>query len=395
MGKETANGKRLLLVSPTPTHPHHAGNRQRVYMLSEHLRQIFDDVYFLFLAYEKADHTELERYWGSSFQAYSSEETRYRQKPEQNLFRFITRPLLRLKYSRDQLHFNYRIDEWFDDRLLLLLQDLQQRHRFTHVLVEYVFLSKVFCIFDHTVFKALDTHDVFTDRYKVYRQNHQKPRWFSTFHKEEMKGCRRADLVITLQEEERRFFESSGLPNVKTVGHLTRPSVDLAPPTDTALLFVSGRNPINLEGLRRFVDEVLPRVRKRHPNIRLLLAGSICEVIPNDPGYEKLGLFDDPREVYRLSDIVINPVSFGTGLKIKTIEALSMGKIVVGDRHGIIGLEPYEPPYYTAGTPEQYLSHFDLLLGNDRLLMEEKQRAVTCISRYTEDQVHALKSIFQ
>jgi len=78
----------------------------------------------------------------------------------------------------------------------------------------------------------------------------------------------------------------------------------------------------------------------------LIVAGSIGEVVKSklDQDETKLtnvripGRVKDLFEFYDQVDIVINPVEFGTGLKIKNAEALIMGKPVLTTSHGAIGL---------------------------------------------------------
>ena len=46
----------------------------------------------------------------------------------------------------------------------------------------------------------------------------------------------------------------------------------------------------------------------------------------------------DLQETYANTRVVISPVRFGGGLKIKTIEALAHGRPVVAAKHSVIGL---------------------------------------------------------
>jgi glycosyltransferase involved in cell wall biosynthesis len=53
----------------------------------------------------------------------------------------------------------------------------------------------------------------------------------------------------------------------------------------------------------------------------------------------KLGRVQDLAAVYRRADVVVNPVRGGTGLNVKTIEALGRGMPVVTTPSGARGLE--------------------------------------------------------
>jgi len=55
----------------------------------------------------------------------------------------------------------------------------------------------------------------------------------------------------------------------------------------------------------------------------LLLAGKVGQTIGEVPaGVKRLGIVDDLRPLYAQARVVINPAVAGTGLKIKTLEAL-------------------------------------------------------------------------
>ena len=57
-----------------------------------------------------------------------------------------------------------------------------------------------------------------------------------------------------------------------------------------------------------------------------------------DPAVKLMGKIDSPVEFYQQIDLAINPVEFGTGLKIKTCEALAYGipsLMSAGGRHSI------------------------------------------------------------
>jgi len=56
-------------------------------------------------------------------------------------------------------------------------------------------------------------------------------------------------------------------------------------------------------------------------------------------GYSENGEMPNLKSIYDLSDIVINPLTIGTGLKIKSIEALGFSKALISTSVGADGLE--------------------------------------------------------
>jgi glycosyltransferase involved in cell wall biosynthesis len=74
----------------------------------------------------------------------------------------------------------------------------------------------------------------------------------------------------------------------------------------------------------------------------LTIYGSICKYSNLLDKYKNVyvyGTFEDPVTVYNEVDIIINPVRFGAGIKIKNIEALGSGIPLITLQHGAIGLE--------------------------------------------------------
>ena len=76
-----------------------------------------------------------------------------------------------------------------------------------------------------------------------------------------------------------------------------------------------------------------------------MIAGTICDWLAQqqplvvDERVLLMGRVDHIDNFYREIEIAINPVVFGSGLKIKTVEALQFGKTVLTTQHGMIGLE--------------------------------------------------------
>jgi glycosyltransferase involved in cell wall biosynthesis len=157
---------------------------------------------------------------------------------------------------------------------------------------------------------------------------------------QEEKGLSRADVVIAIQNQDRLFLEKMAPGKVITVGH----SVALEDPCKWRpdrcnLLYLGSSNASNYQSILSFIQEVLPPLRNRIPHLKLVVAGKISKRIEDHEAIIKLDEVDDVRRAYEAADIVINPVQFGTGLKIKSIEAMGQGKPLVTTSIGAEGME--------------------------------------------------------
>ena len=102
---------------------------------------------------------------------------------------------------------------------------------------------------------------------------------------------------------------------------------------------IGSNNHINVQAIQWFIDEVLPIIRWEIPEASLSVAGAAADSINNQDGVHLLGRVKDLADVYGNAKVIINPMRFGTGLKIKTLEALGHGCPVVTTSIGAEGLE--------------------------------------------------------
>ena len=148
------------------------------------------------------------------------------------------------------------------------------------------------------------------------------------------------------------------------------------------ILFFSGCNAWNIEGITFFIDKVIPLIKNQ---FNLLIGGKICEILKKKTLASNIilcGVYDNPNTFYQQGDIVINPVFNGSGLKIKTFEALAYGKITVVHKHSSIGIYKKESsPLFIVDNEEDFAKILDKILsyGVDRKLYQEQAK------RYIDD----------
>jgi glycosyltransferase involved in cell wall biosynthesis len=98
----------------------------------------------------------------------------------------------------------------------------------------------------------------------------------------------------------------------------------------------------NADGADFFIREILPLVRARRPDAELWLAGSAPEQIPayrqQPAGVRFLGFVDDLDAVYREARVVVCPIRYGSGTRVKLIEAAAWAKPIVSTQIGAEGL---------------------------------------------------------
>ena len=97
----------------------------------------------------------------------------------------------------------------------------------------------------------------------------------------------------------------------------------------------------NAEGIRWFIDEVLPKTVEKVPNFVYHLAGrNMPEWLKmlKDPHIDVIGEVPDAKEFVSNHDVAIVPLLSGSGIRIKIIESMAMGKTVITTRVGAEGI---------------------------------------------------------
>lgn len=332
---------KALIVSPVPTDPVNAGNRARIATMTDLFARWGWEVHYAFVPMESADTAaHIERFGQGRFNRLN-----YKQPLPSWPVRALRKAARMAKLDAGYL---WPLDAWYDERLTAQLQALHTTHRFDLVCVEYVFMSKALEAFGDDVIKVLDTHDCFADRHRRYLQQGQEPQWFSTTEDDETRGFMRAQAVLAIQSLEAQSFGErvkKRVPQDCTVlefGHILAEVGPVKPSSDPVGIFLGSDNPINVTGLKWFIDEVMPKVRAKVPAFRLKVVGSVCKALGHADGVEKLGFVDDLADAFSQACVNVNPVRMGTGVNIKLLDAMMYGMPCVSTRTGARGLEQYE-----------------------------------------------------
>jgi glycosyltransferase involved in cell wall biosynthesis len=377
----------ILVISPTPSHPQDAGNRARIFSLLAGLKAAGHQVHFAFVRMEQGDQAAMEAAWDGFYPI------PYRRPRNTWQKRYYDR-LAAMVGSKQVLPFG--VDDWYPPKLSALLREIGQKLQPDMVLVEYVYLSKAFECFDGGCQKALDTHDLFGDRHKLYIEKGLPPVFFYTSPQQEQQALNRADLVMAIQNQEAAYFDPLTSAQVLTVGHLVPPQklpaiavVGEAP----RLLFVGSRNHINLDGINWFFDEVLPLLQEKRPTVQLDVVGGCTSMLEERNGANLIGPVEELLPYYAQATLVINPIRFGTGLKIKTIEAMAMNRPLVTTSIGAAGLDGWqERAFLQADSPTAFVDAIVRLLDSAQLRQSLCEQASSFVESYNRTAIQPLLS---
>jgi hypothetical protein len=346
--------EKILIISPVPLFPGHAGNRERIRSICTELmnREYILDFFYTGFHQEISD-DHLSFFNGSVLD----------HKLEVEKLQFSKNPLFRvreianglkikmekwLRYLRggsDSARFNKSLTEYKNLGKWILLKGQIDRSEYKAVIVNYAPYFFYFDLFEDKTIRIIDAHDRLTDRFKMYTNSSQDPvDWHSLTENDEKVALSKADVAWAITGEEKKFFEKlvgSTSTNVYTLRHL-RPFNNIQYQEDVSrIVMIGSTNRLNIDGLTWFLEQVWQKIRHYELDLKFLIAGSICEVVDEtilDDDVELYGRFDSAKEIYSKGDLFINPMQEGTGLKIKTFEALANGKFVLSTEAGATGL---------------------------------------------------------
>lgn len=186
----------------------------------------------------------------------------------------------------------------------------------------------------------VDTHDLLSDRAEQFEQR-GLDHWINISREEESAALAKFDTVLAIQRAEAVAMQAMALnTRVIVVGHhagdckiVERKQSEQSAEQKFSLGYIASINASNIDAIESFLEQVWPRVAKNGP-IELVIAGAICETVEerveqlnqqNAGRVRLLGCVENLADFYREIDVAINPVQFGTGLKVKTVEALLHG----------------------------------------------------------------------
>lgn len=323
---------RALVLSPSASHPQDYGNRNRVWQVTGFLKEQGYSIDFLLYPFEAdwmnaipAGADEMRRAWDSFW---------------------VVPPTIPLHRQAQGAY--HHIDEWWDDAIGNFLAWLFSRRSYDVFVVNYTFLSKAFTFAPRATVRVLETHDIFTGRKEMLSALGAQPEFFYTTADEERIAFDRADIVIAIKDSEATLIAGNTIRQVVALPFFPTRHAAIERDWDTfrglSVGFIGALNSVNSLNFESFLKRFDPIVRLYCPPMRLLIAGDICSRIQTDnPIITLLGKVPDIERFYSEVDVIVAPMMFSTGIKIKVGEALSFGKGVVSTINGFDGYPATDP----------------------------------------------------
>jgi hypothetical protein len=307
-------GTRVLVLSPTPTHPQDCGSRKRVFETCRRLSNEGARVTFVHYA---ADQDRGGRLPWNAERAMATA-----------WFQYYTIAPSRRADSGEQPD----ATGWWDPAIEHFLRWLFAVQSFDVFIVNHCWLSRSFESAPAQVFRILDMRG-------------QLPAAPSgeVARKESLD---RANLVWAGSDGEDAAFQRVTATPVLTMPHVDATSVVARPQPDAGgylrvgIIAASGET--NRRNISRFIETAEPIFREAFAPVKLVIAGSVCGDLGrlDSPSIELLGVLENAEDFYRSVDCVVIPTETASGPGTQIAEAISFGVPVVSTSCGVEGYDP-------------------------------------------------------
>ena len=155
----------------------------------------------------------------------------------------------------------------------------------------------------------------------------------------------------------------------------------------------------NQQGLVWFIEECLPKIRENNPDVSLIIAGrnapSWFIQKMKAPGVRFVGEVDSSTDFMTQHACMVVPLLAGSGMRIKIIEGLALGKVIVSTSVGAEGITAeHMKEICIANTADEFVDSINTVLKNTELFQTIEKNAVTFVNK-TYDNVRIIQELIE
>ncbi len=142
----------------------------------------------------------------------------------------------------------------------------------------------------------------------------------------------------------------------------------------------------NQEALIWFIENAWQIFVEKHPEQKFYVAGrnateNFIELLQNFKNVEYVGEVESANEFINSKSVMIVPLLSGSGMRIKIIEGMALGKLIITTSIGTEGIDTtHNENILIADTPEEFVSEMEKLLINKEDFMRISENAVKFVS---------------
>lgn len=305
---------------------------------------------------------------------------------------------------------SYNISRFDSPDFHLDLSAKLSAENFTHIVLESLYLTPyISTIRKHSKAKIIvRTHNVEHQIWEQYAANTSNPikKWYlkrlaSAMKTAEISNLNTVDLLATISNTDAETFRNLGIktPRVTIPVAMEVHSKKTTFSSDSIFFLGSMNWQPNSEAVDWLVSSIFPALKKVIPEVRLNLAGSFMNgKFPShkNAGIINHGFVENSTDFMLKKGILVLPIQSGSGVRMKLLEALSLGIPVVTTAIGAQGINDLST-VYCAETEEEFVAKIaELLLSTEKqLLLGQKAFEYVAENYSTSTISHLIRTQFE
>lgn len=275
---------------------------------------------------------------------------------------------------------NYR-----DERMTQLVRHVLMSDTFDLVQIESIHMAQ-YCVglSEPTILDLHNIESLLMRRYARQETNPLKRAYAEVTWRKlaayERDTCPLFSHCLTCSDEERVLLQTrcgvdrvSVIPNGVDIGayaaeDIRFPNGSVSPPGDRIVFVGRMDYHANVEGVRWFCRDILPRIRASRPEALFQIVGGYpipaISRLAHAGEIEVTGFVTDVRPYVQHASVVVVPLRVGGGTRLKILEALAMSKPLVSTTVGAEGIEAVpDRDLVIADRPEEFSAEVVSLLS--------------------------------
>lgn len=291
-------------------------------------------------------------------------------------------------------------DEYHSSQMAALVQETLAERPFDVIQAEFLQMGQH--VPRHLpIFKILTEHEVhYANSYADFEAEAQLFAKVKKFYdwmvqlNYEIKVCQGFDRVVCMTEEDLKLL-SEFVPSAKLrripIGvdsdyFQPHPSLPELPPPRRLLFVGNYRHTPNREAVYYFASEILPLIHRVVPDVEFWVVGANSDLLDRHAlsgRIKVIGYVRDIRTSYQQAAVFVAPIRTGSGMRVKLLEAFSMGMAVVASPLATCGFPvKNEDHVLQALTAEHFSAQTIRLLQDPSLRLKLGSKARTMVREH-------------
>ncbi len=273
---------------------------------------------------------------------------------------------------------SYNINRFYSKEFEKLIIKTLKQNQYDVVLLESLYVSPYIDIIrNHTDAKIVyRSHNV---EYEIWKRNAglekgAKKQYLKLLSKRLMKyeqnAVKKIDGIAAITEKDKKELTRLGAKNVAVFpfGIDTKDYQAMKVTNDSFFYIGSMDWAPNVSGIKWLLEKVWDKVLKKHPEIKINIAGrQMPEWMLNheQEGVNMVGEVENANDFINQNEIMIVPLFAGSGMRIKIIEAMALGKMVIATSIALEGIDcEHQKNVVVANNQREFVSAITYYLDN-------------------------------